>query len=63
MKPEDYFAKCQPIHAELAAIAQRTYLMALTHCANPGNPWFVAALARQEALLKALTDLDSKVVV
>ena len=59
MKPEDYFAACRPIHAELAA----TYLMARTLCAHQSNPAFVAAMARQDVLHKALADLDAKVVV
>ena len=63
MKPEDYFAACRPIHAELAAIAERTYLMARTLCADPSNPAFVAAMDRQDVLHKALADLDAKVVV
>lgn len=63
MKPEDYFAACKPIHAELAAIAERTAAMARTLCANPSNPEFVASIDRQQVLLRALMDLDSKAVV
>lgn len=63
MKPDDYFAACRPIHAELAIIAQRTRAMALARCADPSNQQFVEAMDRQDALHKALAELDSKVTV
>lgn len=41
IKLKDYYAALRAIHAELAAIAERTKTMAQASCAHPGNPSWV----------------------
>lgn len=58
MTTDEYYAACRHIHAELRTIAERTYVMARSLCAEPSNPDFVATMDRQAALLKRLLELD-----
>ena len=60
MTNDEYYAACRPIHAELRAIAERTYVMARALCAEPSNPEFVATMNRQAALLRRLGELDDQ---
>lgn len=60
MKLEEYHAVLRAIHADLAAIAQRTKTMALAHCAHPDNPDWVSIMDRQDALLVQLGRLDNQ---
>lgn len=60
MKVRDYYTALRAIHAELAAIAERTKIMAQANCAHPGNPDWVSIMDRQDALLGQLGRLDNQ---
>lgn len=63
MTTDEYYAACRPIHAELRAIAERTYVMARALCADPSNPDFVSTMDRQAVLLKRLGELDDQMLI
>lgn len=58
MTTDEYYAACRPIHAELRAIAERTFVMVRALCANPSNPDFVSTMDRH-AQLQTLDALAS----
>lgn len=60
MKITDYQDRCSAIHQDLAAIAERTKVMAGANCANPDNPEWAPTMDRQDALLAELKALDSQ---
>lgn len=60
MTIQDYWDACRAIHSELAAIATEIYNMALSQCANPSNPRYVALMDKRHKLAVQLADLDKQ---
>lgn len=60
MKLGDYYDTCKAIHADLANIAELTYVIAVSKCANQENPQYVDLMKRQVALIKRLVEIDRK---